>query len=136
MKPSPWKSVPPGTCQGGHVGGDIQAGTAWDVRFWRDDQPKAVATVWVYPVKYDDRPGYRVQVQTELAICADRNEPGSTEEWADAFYRDENGVHKSLRDAERAARLLADRYAAGREHVTAWDGVSLSVLRYDKQVSR
>lgn len=131
MKPSPWKPVPPGVCQGGDVGGDIQAGDAWDIRFWRDDQPKAVVTVWVYPVQYADRPGYRVQVQTQLTICTDRQDPGSTEEWADAFYRDEPAVHKKLGEAERAARSLAEWYAAGCVHVTGWDGVALSVPRAD-----
>jgi hypothetical protein len=34
-----------------------------------------------------------------------------------------------VRDAERAARDLAGRYAAGREHVTDWDGRSTRPLR-------
>lgn len=128
---SPWKSVPPGLCPGGDVGGDIQAGDAWDIRFWRDDQPKAVVTVWVYPVQRDGQRHYRVQAQTELTICTDRGDPGSTEEWADAFYYDEPGTHDTLSGAEQAARELAERYAAGRVHVTSWDGVTLSVPAAD-----
>jgi hypothetical protein len=114
---------------GPDVGGDIQAGDSWDIRFWRDDRPHAVVTVWIYPVKYGSKPGYRVQVQTEATICTDRNDPGGTEAWADAVYRDEAAVHGNLREAERAARELAGRYAAGREHVTGWDGRSMRPLR-------
>jgi len=131
-----WKPVPPGICQGGDVGGDIQAGDAWDIRFWRDDRPRAVVTVWIYPVKYDDRPGYRAQVQTEITICADRTEPGSTEEWADAFYYDDPVVHKKLGEARRATRELAEQYAAGRVHVTDWDGLSLSAPAADRRRGR
>jgi hypothetical protein len=126
-----WYSVEP-LPRVGHdteAGGDIQAGDSWDIRFWRDNRPNAVVTVWVYPVQYDDKPGYRVQVQTEATICADRNDPGNTEQWADAAFRDEPAVHGKLRNAERAARDLAGRYAAGREHVIDWDGRDTRPLR-------
>lgn len=126
-----WKPVPPGVCQGPDVGGDIQAGDSWDIRFWRDDRRRAVVTVWIYPVQYDDRPGYRVQVQTEITICTNRADPGNTERWADAFYYDRPAVHEKLSEAEDAARELAGQYAAGRVHVTSWDGLSLSTPAAD-----
>jgi hypothetical protein len=83
-----------------------------------------------------NRPGYRVQVQTEITICTDRAEPGGTEEWADAFYYDDPVVHKKLGGAERAARQLAEQYAAGRVHVTGWDGLSLSIPAADLRRGR
>lgn len=54
---SAWKPVGPGVCPGPDVGGDIQAGNAWDIRFWRADRPRAVVTVWVYPARYPGKPG-------------------------------------------------------------------------------
>jgi hypothetical protein len=119
-----WRSVERRPRVGPDVGGDIQAGDSWDIRFWRDDRPQSVVTVWIYPVQYQNQPGYRVQVQTEVTICTDRNRPGDTERWADAVYRDEPGEHRNLKDAGRAARALAERYAADRAHVTNWDGQS------------
>jgi hypothetical protein len=128
-----WKAVEPGVCPAGDVGGDMQAGEAWDIRFWHVDRPGAVVTVWVYPVKHESRPGYQVQALTQLTICTDRAEPGATEEWADTFSRDDPAVHSSPALAGTAARELARRYAAGQVHVTSWDGETWSVPAADRQ---
>jgi hypothetical protein len=123
-----WKPDGTGVMNGGDVGGDIQVADSWDIRFVHPDLPRAVITVWVYPVAEDpetqwETGPYKVDVQAEYTICDDPRNPGDTEEWADARYETEPGEHADLPAAERAARKIADQFAAGRRlPARNWDG--------------
>lgn len=126
-----WRPDGIGVSQGGDVGGDIQAADSYDIRFIHPDLPRAVITVWVYPVvrsdeQFDHDPPagpFMIQVQTEYTICDDPKRPGDTEEWADADYEDLPAEYASLRSAERDAARIADQFDA-RKRLPArnWDG--------------
>jgi hypothetical protein len=134
--------TPSGVGEAGDTGGDYQDGEAWSVRFTRADLPGSLITVSVYAeINRRDgdagrwRPADReyptsVTVQTEFLTCTDPADPGSTETWSDYTYDDPDvpGRYRyRASDARRAARRLAYRYAAGREPVPEWDGVSTEV---------
>jgi hypothetical protein len=126
-----WRPDGTGVSGGGDVGGDIQAADSYDIRFIHPDLPRAVITVWVYPVVADEKQfdhdppdgPFTIQIQTEYTICDDVRDPGSTEEWADARYEDLPAKYASLRSAERDTARIADQFAAGKRlPARNWDG--------------
>jgi hypothetical protein len=122
-----WKPDGTGITSGGEVGGDIQAAGSYDIRFIHPDLPRAVITVWVYPVVDPDDGDFKgpftIQIQTEYTICDDVRNPGSTEEWADARYEDLPAKYASLPSAERDTARIADQFAAGKRlPARNWDG--------------
>lgn len=77
----------------GDIGGDIQAGEAYEKRFIHPKFAGRLVVVAVYPVFGDgsnpmppDVTVISLQVQIEYMICRDVDDPGSTEEWADYRY--------------------------------------------------
>jgi hypothetical protein len=107
---------------GGDVGGDCQAGEAYDVRFFHPKMHGALVTAYAYAAEYDRNPGeFLVQVQTEFMICRDPADPGGTEEWSDATYQDEDRTWDTLAGADKAARETGGKIlrSAGR---VEWDG--------------
>lgn len=74
---------------GDAVGGDIQRGESYSVRFIRPDRPRSLVTVSFYATESDNNPGeYGVQRQVEWLVCEDPNLPGDTEVWSDDAYDD------------------------------------------------
>ena len=122
-----WHPDDTGVSGGGDVGGDIQASDSYDIRFVNPDLPRAVITVWVYPVADPDDGDFAgpftIEIQTEYTICDDPKDPGSTEEWADARYEDLPAKFASLRAAEKAALAHARHYASGKRlPARNWNG--------------
>lgn len=117
-----WKpdgEVEPG---GDGIGGDIQAGQAWSVRYHntddRDADEHAVVTVYYYAVSQPTGE-YGIECQEELTLCTDPFRPGDTEIWADARYTHEPDTYTDLADATKAARRFAERH---RGTNVAWEG--------------
>jgi hypothetical protein len=108
---------------GGWIGGDIQRGDSYDVRFVRDDKPGSMITVSFYAVEYDECPGeFAVQRQVEWLVCEDPADPGGTEIWSDYSYDDISAVVMDAEDeAERDARECADA-AVNDDSYFGWDG--------------
>jgi hypothetical protein len=117
----------------GQVGGDIQAGDGWSIRYVPMDQPQdglyALVTVSVYPVahwqinglKPGEKPRWAWQQQIEYLVCTDIEDPGSTEEYSDVAYHDSYYDYASLEEATVAAKAFFDDWSAGD---TTWDGRS------------
>ena len=126
---SPWHLDGKGIIDGGDVGGDIQVGTAWSVRYIRDDMPGSLITVNVYAVDHDndnpDRRGeeFAIQTQTEFMVCADPSDPGGTEIWSDLDYEDGVFAYETLAEAETAAREAAENdNTEAAASAQGWDG--------------
>lgn len=126
----PWREAHPLIADAGECGGDIQVGVASSRRFHHLLLPGRVFDVTAYPVQGDGTtpqpaPGapIRIQVQYQLTVCKDVEDPGGTEVFADIIYPqlperfDVDFVDISA--AEKAARLLVQLH--GPEHI-GWDG--------------
>lgn len=113
---------------GGDIGGDIQCGESWTVRYHNEAIPNAIVSVTVYPVCYawlrepdpSQPPEYGVQSQYEYLVCTDRSDPGGTEEWSDVEYEDSTLACPDAEDAARWARKTAEDIA--RSFQPEWDG--------------
>src|SRR5215469_3802815 len=105
-----WYPHPDGVTEAGDVGGDIQAGKSWSVRFVRDDLPCCLIDVTFYPVQYEETPGeWAVQRQVEWLLCSDPRDPWGNEVWSRDEYDDVSPVViGSAEEAEREARDWAD----------------------------
>lgn len=102
---------------GGDIGGDDQAGDSYSLRYHLQDDPRRIVTVYTYPV--EDRGRYRVETQTELMVCDDPRDPGTTEQWSDAIYATARPVFSSVAEAGRhAEQLIRDHRASD----IRWDG--------------
>ena len=89
-----WKEDEFGILPAGDAGGDIQVGEAYSRRFHHATLHGRMITVTACPVQGDDTTPeipngvIRLQVQTELMVCTDPDDPGSTEVWSDIEYSD------------------------------------------------
>lgn len=128
---SPWHPDGHGVTIGGDVGGDIQAGDSYEVRFVRDDMPGSLITVNVYAVEphFVGEPGpkgagreYAIQTQTEYLVCADPSDPGGTEIWSEVEYEDWVLAYETLAEADQAARQSAEGERAHGVAAKEWDG--------------
>lgn len=110
---------------GDAVGGDIQRGESYSVRFVRPDRPRSLVTVSFYATESDDYPGeYGVQRQVEFLVCEDPTEPGGTEVWSDCHSDD---VSDEVIDTEAEAESEAAGHAQsalGDGDDINWDGYS------------
>lgn len=104
-------------CPGGDVGGDIQAGDSYSIRFHQDGDPCRLVTVYAYPVQQRSRIG--VEIQTEFMVCQDPRDPGSSELWSDAMYVTDPHAFDSIAAADRYARRLIEGYPSSN---IDWDG--------------
>jgi hypothetical protein len=104
-----WQPDSRGVQPGGWVGGDIQRGDSYSVRYVRPDMPGSLITRTAYAVEYDNLPGeFVIQIQTEWLVCTDPSDPGGTEIWSDYAYDDEGcPIYDSAAKAEDAARQAA-----------------------------
>lgn len=112
-----------GVQPGGDVGGDIQRGGSYSVRFVRPDKPGSLITVTFYAVEYGCPSGFVVQRQIEWLVCEDPSDPGGTENWSEVVHDDPfstafDTVGAAEEDAWLAAQeALGVAWAYGR-----WDG--------------
>jgi hypothetical protein len=67
---------------GDDVGGDIQDGKSFSVRYVRPDLPGALITVTYYPVT-QIAGEWGVERQVEFMVCDDPADPGGTEIWSE-----------------------------------------------------
>jgi hypothetical protein len=118
-----WVADSMGVQPGGEVGGDIQAGESYAVRYRRADQERAIITRTAYPAQSLTRPGvFFVQVQTEWLVCADPRDPGGTEIWSESATDDESATYDSAAEAQAAAHQIATSLLDdGASH--DWDGL-------------
>jgi hypothetical protein len=128
MGATTWTPEIPQISRGGDVGGDIQIGESWQLRFWNDTVPDGVIDVFIYVIDHalktfppEGPSEFGLQVQSEFTVCRDRTRPGDTEEWSDATYDDLPERYPGPQTAEVAARKLAAQYAAWKEPAN-WDG--------------
>lgn len=126
---STWRLDGTGIVDNGNVGGDIQAGPAWSVRYVRDDMPGSLITETVYAVDWKNatRPerghNYAYQIQTEFLVCTDPSDPGGTEVWSDVHYEDSYLDGYMLAEAKREAREVAKWLnTEAQAGVHGWDG--------------
>ena len=103
--------------RGGDVGGDIQAGESYSLRYHLASDPKRIVTVYTYAVTC--RGGFGVETQTELMVCDDPRDPGSTERWSDYTYATDRATFKTVQEADRCAERLI---RAHRPTHIIWDG--------------
>lgn len=127
MPHSPWAEHGVLFEDAGTFGGDVQVGRSYSRRFVRADMPGRLITVCAYPIEAqgpgDDEKSITLEMQTELMVCRDVDDPGSTEVWSDAEYSDLperfDVVFTSVELAENMARALVrsmEPYHLG------WDG--------------
>lgn len=89
-----WTRCLPSITRGGDVGGDYQVTESLEVRYFSEDAPHAVVTVWFYAESIDPdmenralgSPPFALVRQTECVIGSDPDNPIETEEWSDAKY--------------------------------------------------
>lgn len=120
-----WKPDGTGVQSAGDIGGDIQRGETYSVRFVRPDKPGSLYTVTFYAVEYDHQcPGeFVVQEQTEWMVCEDPRDPGGTEIWSDMQTRDiSEHVWYTQAEAEKEAREFAEAELRPGSSDIGWDG--------------
>ncbi len=111
--PAKWQRVQPDVCNAGDVGGDVQVGEAYNVRWQRmlPDGNTAMITESTYRALNDlnnpDGPTH-MERQTEYLVCSDPADPGSTELWSDARYAT---IHPSANDPVTDPEAVARRAA-------------------------
>ena len=121
---SQWRPDDTGVTDGGDVGGDIQAGDSWSVRYIRPDMPGSLITETYYPVTWPECPGeYTVERQVEFMVCEDPADPGGTEIWSEATYDTVSYlVMDTAEEAGQEAREFAEN-ALDRGWTHRWDGL-------------
>ena len=124
METTMWQADGTGVQPGGDIGGDIQAGDSYSVRYRRADLPGSMITWTAYPVEYDNCPGeFVVQTQTEWLVCEDPSDPGGTEIWSEVSCKDDDGaIYDSAADAEAAA-CEAATVMLGHAGIQYWNGL-------------
>jgi len=137
-----WKEDSVGITEAGDVGGDMQVGKALSRRFLHTSLYGRMITVTAFVEQGDGTDSripegvIRLAVQTELMICTDQDDPGSTEEWCDYEYSElpERFAHDyaAVCDAEAAALIYLQQLDPGLHF--SWDGKPdygpASVLKY------
>lgn len=122
---SDWRPDGTGVDSAGDIGGDIQRGESYSVRFVRPDRPRSLVTVSFYATESDNNPSeYGIERQVEFLVCEDPNEPGGTEVWSDCHYDD---ISYEVIDTEAEAEAEAARHAQsalGDGDDIRWDGYS------------
>ena len=109
-----------GVLPGGDVGGDAQLDESFSVRFHHRDQPGALVTYCYYAtLDLDDLTSIYVEQQTELLVCTDPADPGSTEVWSDYSYAAVQHGFDSVKAATTAARHAAEAHLVCDE---VWSG--------------
>ncbi len=109
-----------GVLPGGDVGGDAQLDESFSVRFHHRERPGALVTYRYYPaLDLDDLVTVYVERQTELLVCTNPADPGSTEVWSDYRYEALQRRFASVEAATVAARRAAEAHLACDE---AWSG--------------
>lgn len=103
----------------GVVGGDIQRGRAYTIRFARSDVPAAEINTTFYAIEYDELPGeYSVQRQVEFMI----RDAGGDDAWSETTYDNVSEFYSyTIGAAEREAAEHA-RAELGRGWTHRWDG--------------
>lgn len=116
----------------GDIGGDVQIGKSYSIRFYHAHLPGRLVTVAAYPIRTKNYTGeygdadevITLEQQTEVMICGDVQDPGSTERWSEVEYtalpERFDGVYATVKEAERAARQLITQTRP--EHID-WDGL-------------
>jgi hypothetical protein len=109
-----------GVLPGGEVGGDVQLCESFGVRFWHRDQPGALVGYCYYAaLDLEDLTCIYVERQTELLVCTDTDDPGSSEVWSDYRYEAVQSGFGSVEAATAAARRAAEGHLACDED---WSG--------------
>lgn len=120
-----WQPDGTGVQSTGDIGGDVQRGDSFSVRFTRPDSPGSLLTVAFYAAEGEEQPGeYFIQRATERLVCNDPADPDATEIWSDVEYADVNGREfwRTAAEAEAEAWQCAeDAFADGRPYF-GWDG--------------
>lgn len=143
-----WKDDGQGIVAAGDVGGDVQIGDAYSRRFVHTRLAGRHIEVRAYPAGIADQgdpgeePTIRLEVQTELMVATDPDDPGGTEVWSDLEYGDLPGAfdrtYPSVEAAERAAKALLELLDPVLHF--AWDGKPemgpASVLKYQDFMNR
>lgn len=127
-----------GVVAAGTVGGDAQVGEAWSVRYRAVGEPQdglhAILTLSWYAdggsaqVNGEQPEEYGVTCCTEYLICEDPSDLGGTEEWSDLSYEEGYLAYPTADEAEKQARLSAERAALAADSRLTWDGRSREVL--------
>lgn len=109
----------------GDMGGDTQAGPAYEIRFVRDDLFGALVTVstWasVTETSGGDELGWDGRV--EYLTCTDPTDPGGTETWSRVDYMEGSAlVSPDLGHADHAAHAEAQRWLTSVNDYISWDG--------------
>lgn len=120
FRPFNWHAETPDIIDGGDVGGDNQAGTAWQIRLVSDVVPNSVMDVYVFAeAVMTEQTGefsgeYKVTVMTQYTVYDNRADPDDTETWSDTRFNSKADPHPYYDGgrAENEARSLATRYAA------------------------
>jgi hypothetical protein len=111
-----------GVLPGGDVGGDTQLDESFSVRFHHRHQPGAMVTFTYYAaLDLDDLTTISVERQTELLVCTDPADPGSTEVWSDYRYETLRRGFGSAEAATAAARRAAEAHLTCDED---WPGLA------------
>jgi hypothetical protein len=110
-----------GVGPGGDVGGDAQLDESFSVRFHHRERPGALVTYRYYAaLDLDDLVTVYVERQTELLVCTDPEDPGSTEVWSDYRYEALQRGFGTVEAATAAAKRTAERHLTCDE---AWSGL-------------
>lgn len=146
-----WITDGTGVCDGGDTGGDVQVTDSYSVRFWRKEDGEtgrpngygenlfSLVTINFYgATKMDgfyendgiarDSEGQQIiwmTIQTETMICADRDDPGSTERHCDYQYEETDYFFGDKTAADKFCREFAEGYdeeLANRD--LSWDGLA------------
>jgi hypothetical protein len=132
-----WKIDPTGLMtDDGQPGGDVQVGKACSIRLENRelDAEKGgghihLVTVYVYPEGSErpETPGevdptsLSLVMQTEFMVCTDRDDPGSSEVWADLQYDIlDTRAFRSIAEAGNVALGVLARFDPERD--IHWDG--------------
>jgi hypothetical protein len=126
-RPAAWQADRTELVSAGDIGGDIQVGDSWSLRYVNAALPGALITITYYAAEYDDLPGeFVVQGQVEWMLCEDPESPGDTELWSLVEYEDhydsQGCFWPAAGDAEAAARLFAGQDLAEGAQFQDWDG--------------
>lgn len=128
---NPWHPDKTGLLEdAGDVGGDIQVGGAYEVRFVRDDKPGSLFTVQAFAsgnivMQEDETEGieYGWDGQIQYLTCTDPEDPGGTETWSGIESLPGSVlVAEGIEEAEDAARREAEDWLANYAKYIRWDG--------------
>jgi hypothetical protein len=147
MNETVWKDDGHGIGKAGDVGGDIQVGEAYCRRFVHSRLAGRHIEVRAYPVANSQpdpgaEPTISLDVQTELMVATDPEDPGGSEEWSDLEYSDlpeqYERTYPSVEAAEQAAQEYLRQLDPARDFT--WDGKPemgpASLLKYGEMLGK